>query len=126
MFLVCSCFYEEDERKFTLYLPSKENDNSALIIALPGTSGSVYTFEIDTRLDGLACQKGYAVAYVEAITNKSNKTVQNIWNSGVGETGNDDIGYLKELAKYLQKEYNFDINKMYVCVFLAVALWRIA
>lgn len=111
------CAYIKDQRKFSLYLPSSIQEEIPAILALHGSSRSVYSFKEDTHLDDIACSNGYAVIYVEALPNKIDKTIPTGWNSGVGDTGNDDLGFLRSLAKYTQEEFSFDPNRTYICGF---------
>ncbi|MCR4630547.1 MAG: prolyl oligopeptidase family serine peptidase [Treponema sp.] len=97
------CLYDATKYNFILDLPEETND-APLIFMLHGYGTSAEGFRNTVHLEEAANKLGYAVVYVTGSVG---------WNYGVSSDGNDDIGFLTELADYLQKEFKFDKKRTY-------------
>lgn len=60
---------------------------------------------------------GYAVVYVTGAPSPGDATSANGWNSGVGQSSNDDVGFLCGLVNYLCETYDFDSTRVYAVGF---------
>lgn len=112
-----SCTYGGDTRKFILCLPEKAEGPIPTIFMLHGSGSSASAFRVDTKMDEAACSRGYAVVYLSAAKNKISRTIPPAWNSGIGETGVDDAGFLTALAQYGREAFGFDAQRTYLAGF---------
>lgn len=94
-----SCDYEGTTRSFLEYAPGSEA--RGILFMLHGHASTAEAFRSDVMIDEDACPRGYVTVYVTSDTDS--------WNSGIGDSDSDDIGFLKALAKYMQDKY--DLNK---------------
>ena len=99
-----TCEYMGEKRSFFLQLP-KETKGADLIVMLHGYGSDGDSFANYTKLHDMAIPKGYAVVYPDGMNDPDDSTSSTGWNSGLKETGNDDVGFLSALARYLQDEY---------------------
>ena len=102
--------------EFILDLPA-ETKKAPLILMLHGYGESAQIFRQTVHLEELAVPKGYGVAYVTGAPNPFSTGSSNGWNYGIDEQGNDDVAFLKNLARYLQKEYGFDPDRTFAVGF---------
>ena len=101
-----TCDYNGEKRKFILYVPESAGEGAPLVLMMHGYAGTSKSFMQDTGMNAAADKYGYAVAYPQGIPDKESKGGA-CWNSGLKSSGNDDIGFLVSLAKYLQRTYGF-------------------
>ena len=106
------CLYDGIRHDFIIDLPD-EPEGAPLIVMLPGWGNLAESLRFSTHFSEDANPHGYAVVYVTGARNKYERTGVIGWNSGIAADGNDDVGFLIALAKYLQNKYNFD----YECTF---------
>ena len=93
-------------RTYDLYIPGTQGQQpTALVIDLHGFLVSTTTQRQWSKFDLLAERKGFYVAFPAG--------VQFAWNSRIGWIRNDDVGFLRELAGELVKQYNIDPNRIY-------------
>lgn len=111
-----TCSYENIKHDFIVYLP-EATDNAPFIIMLHGYGESGEGFCNKVHLEEEACERGFAVIYVDGASDPNDATSASGWNSGIGNEGNNDVGFLCSLAKYLQKEYSFSDDRAYVVGF---------
>lgn len=111
-----TCTYDGVEHDFILELP-EDTDGAPLILMLHGYGESAEVFKSRTHMEERACPMGYAVAYVTGAPDPDDRTAGAGWNSGLGDGGNDDVGFLSALAWYLQDEYGLDEKRMYAAGF---------
>lgn len=105
-----TCDYKGIGRSYTMYLP-ENTQNATLVIMLHGYGESAEKSARDTRLHETLVPAGYAVAYVDGISDSDDRTSSSGWNSGIKDTGNDDAGFLSSLARYLQREYSMNTDR---------------
>lgn len=111
-----TCTYENVKHDFIVYLPDN-TENAPFVVMLHGYGDSAEGFCNNVHFEEEACQKGYAVIYVEGATDPNDSTSSKGWNSGISSDGNNDVAFLCSLAKYLEKEYSFSEEKAYAVGF---------
>jgi polyhydroxybutyrate depolymerase len=99
-------------RDYTLYVPEDLVDNAPLVFGLHGYSGNASGFMNYCGLNELADDNKFVVCYPQGTKDRNNI---NHWNARLGISDTDDIGFLSELAGYLQNEYNLDSMRTYSC-----------
>ena len=111
-----TCSFENVKHDFIVYLP-EDSDNAPFIIMLHGYGESGEGFCNKVHLEEEACERGFAVIYVDGASDPNDATSSSGWNSGIGKEGNNDVGFLCSLAKYLQKEYSLSSDRAYAVGF---------
>lgn len=111
-----TCTYDNVKHDFLVYLP-ENTENAPFVIMLHGYGESAEGFCRNVHFEEPACEKGYAVIYVDGATDPNDATSSKGWNSGISSDGNDDVGFLCSLAKYLEKEYSLNEDKAYAVGF---------
>ncbi|MCR5766829.1 MAG: prolyl oligopeptidase family serine peptidase, partial [Treponema sp.] len=116
-----TCSFDGINHDFIIDLPENSQKapqkNTPLVILLPGAGNTAEAFRTTIHFEEKANQRGYAVVYVTGARNKNEPTGPIGWNSGITNDGNDDVGFLVELTKYLQEEYSFDKKRTYAAGF---------
>ena len=110
-----TCDYAGITRSFLEYAPAKAP--KGIILMLHGYGSDAQAFRLSTKLDEEAIKRGFVVIYVTGLKNEQDKTSATGWNSGIGNSTNDDIGFLKELACYFQKKYNLSRQNTFAAGF---------
>lgn len=100
---VFSCEYQGEIREYMEYAPQEAK---GILFMLHGYGSSAQAFDTDIKMEEDALKKGYVVIYVTGATNKNDSTSGAGWNSGIGDSDSDDIGFLKALAGYMQEKYH--------------------
>ena len=111
-----TCTYENVKHDFIVFLPDN-TDGAPFILMLHGYGDSAEGFCGSIHFEEEACEKGYGVIYVEGAPDPNDPTSSRCWNSGIGSGGNNDVGFLCSLAKYLEKEYSFSEDRAYAAGF---------
>ena len=102
--------FEHDgiDRQYLYYEPSNLNENMPLVFVMHGFTGDANSMRNYTGMNQIANQYGFAVCYPRG-TNDSDG--DRFWNVGYDfhqtETVND-VGFLTELAEYLQTTHNLN------------------
>ncbi len=112
-----SCDYNGTTREFIEYGPEDENGVKGVIFMLHGYGSGAENFRLDTKMDEVARERGYVVVYVTGSKNEQDKTSSIGWNSGIGDSSSDDLGYLKSLAGYMQDKYGLTREETFVTGF---------
>ncbi len=112
-----TCDYNGIKRKFVLYIPEGAGAGAPLIFMLHGYGSSAKGFMDFTGMNSAAKSRWFAVVYPQGIRDPGNRTGAACWNSGLTKTGNDDIGFLVALAKYLQQTYGFSESHTFAAGF---------
>ncbi len=102
-----TCSYDGVRHAFIVDLAEKAA-GSPLVLMLHGYGGTGESFRAETAFEKDANPLGYTVVYVTGAPNPYDKTSSNSWNSGIGNSPNQDTGFLIALANYLQQEYCLD------------------
>jgi len=111
-----SCTFDGIKHDFILDLPD-ETKGAPLVVMLHGYGNTAESFRSMVHFEEEANALGYAVVYVTGAVNHGDSTSSIGWNSGISIDGNDDVGFLISLAKYLQEEYSFDENRTFAVGF---------
>lgn len=102
--------FEHDgiDREYIYYQPTTLNDNMPLVFAMHGYTGDANGMRNYTEMNQIADNYGFAVCYPRGTFDSGGNR---FWNVGYAfhqsETVND-IGFLTELAEYLQLTHNLN------------------
>lgn len=110
-----TCLYAGTQRQFSLYAP--ENAPTGILLMLHGYGSTGEDFRLLTKTDAEANARGYAVVYPTGAPTPEDPTSANGWNSGIGVSSSDDIGFLRALARWLQERYGLSRNETYAAGF---------
>jgi polyhydroxybutyrate depolymerase len=99
-------------REYILHIPQNLPDNAPLVLALHGHGSSSEKIMAYSGMSTLADAKGFAVCYPQG---SLDETGVSFWNAELEYKPVDDVGFLTELAKYLQKQYKFSTKNTFVC-----------
>ena len=110
------CTYESVKHDFVLDMPEVV-ENAPLVLMLHGYGESAEGFRQKVAFEKDANAKGYAVCYVTGAPSPEDATSANGWNSGIGVSSNDDVGFLCALANYLCETYKLDSTRVYAVGF---------
>lgn len=111
-----TCEYNGVKRKFLLFAPDAQK-GAPLLIMLHGYGDAADVFAETTGMASAANARGYAVVYPQGLRDPSDKTSAACWNYDGKAEGNDDVGFLSALARYLQRTYGFDKKAAFVTGF---------
>lgn len=98
-----SCMYSGTERRFEEYAP--DGEVRGIILMLHGYGSDGKAFRNDIKIDVPANERGYSVIYVNGLRNPEDAASATGWNSGIGSSPVDDVGFLKALAFFFQAKY---------------------
>lgn len=105
------CIIDGIERMYKLYLPANIKKNAPLVFVLHGYGGS-YNLD-DKGFNEAADRHGFAVCYPQGSKDKRGK---NCWNVGYPFQESmtvDDVSFLCNLAKKLQKEHKLSRKNIF-------------
>ena len=100
------------ERDYILYKPDKLEQNAPLVFVLHGYTSNAETIQWYSGMNNMADASGFAVCYPQGTPDYGGTTH---WNARLSISQTDDIGFLSELAEFLQKEHNLNPGKTFVC-----------
>jgi len=113
--------FQNQERVFTLHIPSSYNGSTAtpLVLFLHGGGGNSQSAQNFTNFNTISDQEGFLVAYPQGgFTAGPNSFV---WADGRGlgadTQGIDDVGFINALVDQLIQDYNVNPAKVYLCGF---------
>jgi len=90
------------------YEPSSLNENMPLVFVMHGFTGDANSIRSYSQMNQIADQYGFAVCYPRGTLDSNG---DRFWNVGYAfhqsETA-DDVGFLTELAEYLQITHNLN------------------
>jgi len=93
------------ERKYLLHLPEGLPDNAPIVFMLHGYRGNAKDYMGELGLNQVADANAFAVCYPQGL--KDREGIPH-WNARLKVSEIDDIGFLSELATYLQKHYKLN------------------
>ena len=111
-----SCSFDGVKHDFVTELP-EETEGAPLVLMLHGYGSTAEAFRTMVHFEKEAVPAGYGIVYVSGAPDPNDATSAGGWNSGIGAEGNDDVGFLVSLAKYLQEQYGFDRDRTYAAGF---------
>lgn len=109
------CSYNGETRSF-LECPT-EGEPRGIIIMLHGSASDGKAFRVYTGMDEPANARGFCVVYVDGVANPEDRSSPSGWNSGIGDSPVDDIGFLRSLAAYLQGRYSLTREETFAAGF---------
>lgn len=107
-----TCGYNGVKRKYILYVSEGLRKNAPLVFMMHGYAGNSKSFAFDTGMNAAADKYGFAIVYPQGIRDPKS-TNGAAWNSGLGSSSNDDVGFLAALARYLQQTYGFNTRETF-------------
>ena len=110
------CSYDGVKHDFIVDTPENPK-GSALVIMLPGAGGTAESFRQSTLFHETACPNGFTVVYVTGAPDPGDPSSSVSWNHNGKKAGNDDVGFLKALASFIQKTFNTDPARCYAAGF---------
>lgn len=105
--------HDNQRRSYYLHIPENLPSNAPLLFVLHGYGDNARRLSRSTLdLNQMADEKGYLVAYPQGSQDLLNQTH---WNAELADnfTRTDDIGFLRELALFLQSEYNLNPTRTF-------------
>lgn len=99
------------ERKYLLYLPKDLPDNAPLVFVLHGYRQDARDYMAEFGMNRVADANGFAVCYPQGAEDFEGMPH---WNARLTISKTDDIGFLSELAAYLQARHKLDPNRTFV------------
>lgn len=99
-------------RKYILYRPQNIERNAPLVFLLHGYYGNDDLAMNSYGMNEVADEFGFAVCYPQGSRDDSGI---NHWNAGLTISDRDDVGFLTELAQFLQIEHRLDVNRTFSC-----------
>jgi polyhydroxybutyrate depolymerase len=100
-------------RTYVLYKPANLPKNVPLVFVLHSYGRYAKNHMQSLQLDNIADINKFMVCYPQGTLDVN--TGKPYWTGGLPSTTIDDVGYLTDLAKYLQSKYNLDSNRTFVC-----------
>ncbi len=94
--------YDGIDRQYIYYEPSELNDNIPLVFVMHGFTGDANDIRNYSEMNQIADEFGFAVCYPRGTMDSNGNR---FWNVGYAFHDNetvDDVGFLTELAEYLQ------------------------
>lgn len=110
------CTYDGVKHDFIVDTP-ENGEGSSLVIMLPGSGGTAESFRQSTLFHDTACPNGYTVVYVTGAQDPADPTSATSWNHNGRKDGNDDVGFLKALASFIQEQYHTDPKRCFAAGF---------
>lgn len=113
--------YQNLDREYILHIPESFDGTSAapLVIFLHGGGGNAESAQGFTNFNTISDENGFIVAYPQASFEASPNSF--VWADGRGlppdSQGIDDVGFIVNLTTELQREYNIDSERVYLCGF---------
>lgn len=111
-----SASFEGVKHDFLLELP-ENYDGAPLIVMLHGYGNSAETMRTQVAIDEDANARGYAVLYVTGAPDPDDTTSSKGWNSGISDSGNNDVDFLCALVNELCNTFSLDSSRVYVVGF---------
>ncbi len=104
--------WDKQQREYFLYIPDYLQENAPLVFVLHGYYGS--GDDMIGILQTQADEHGFAICYPSGLTDNFGT---NHWNANFNTSMStvDDLGFLSNLALYLQAEYNLGPEKTFAC-----------
>lgn len=108
-------------RDFLIHVPKEKSAAAPILIVLHGGMGNAAHIHSVLRLDRVAEEKGFILAYLNG-TKVAERLGDNhhAWNGGGGCCGKayrnnvDDTGYIAGAVAFIAKKYNGDMTRAYV------------
>jgi len=99
-------------REYILHIPNNLPVNAPLVFALHGYGSSSEKIVAYSGMNSISDINGFVVCYPQGLLDEKGKSN---WNARLTFTSTDDVGFLSELAKYLQKQNGLSSKNTFVC-----------
>jgi poly(hydroxyalkanoate) depolymerase family esterase len=99
---------------YKLFVPAGAGPRAPLIVMLHGCTQSPDDFARGTRMNALAREHGYVVAYPAQSKSKNASKCWNWFRSGDQQRGQGEPAILAALTRYLVKAHDLDERRVYV------------
>ena len=99
------------ERKYLLHLPKDLPDNAPLVFLLHGYHGDARDYMGELGMNRVADANRFAVCYPQGAEDHEGTPH---WNARLSISKTEDIGFLSDLAAYLQVRHKLNPNKTFV------------
>jgi polyhydroxybutyrate depolymerase len=103
--------HDGEDRSYFLYLPDNIASGAPLVFVLHGYTSTAAGIIADYGMNDIADANGFAVCYPQGSQDLSGT---NFWNIKFPLETVDDVGFLTNLAGYLQSIYELDASCTYV------------
>ena len=100
------------ERNYFLYKPTDLPANAPLVFVLHGYNSLASVIMEYSQMNVLADSNGFAVCYPQGSDDFFGTSH---WNAQLSISNTDDIGFLSELAIFLQEEHQLDPAQTFAC-----------
>lgn len=104
--------HDNKTRQYILHKSANLPNDAPLVFVLHGYTGSAGGIAGYCGMNSIADANGFAVCYPQGTTDNFNIPH---WNANLSISTTDDIGFLSELAGYLQVQHDFSPKCTYVC-----------
>jgi polyhydroxybutyrate depolymerase len=107
-------------RTFLLHVPPDYSSSQPvpLVVGMHGYTSSAINFEAGSRLSEKADSEGFIIAYPNGLAYPWNASNPQAWNVGAiyeeWTRGTDDVGFIDEMIKMIQRYYSIDASRIYV------------
>ena len=105
--------YDGQNRSYYLFIPDSIQTGAPLVFVLHGYTGSAAGIMNYSGMNNIANNEKFAVCYPQGTIDGSGNA---FWNVGYDFHSNqtvDDVGFIIELAQFLQTEYNLSRNNTF-------------
>tara|TARA_Y100000741_G_C18251429_1_gene557447 strand:+ start:535 stop:1716 length:1182 start_codon:yes stop_codon:yes gene_type:complete len=105
--------FEGLEREYYFYKPDNLDEDAPLIMGFHGYGGSAQSFINYTEFMNYADEYGFAICSPQGTIDDYNTS---FWNVGYSFHDNEivnDVGFVSELARFLQNEYDLSVDKTF-------------
>ena len=99
-------------REYILYKPANLPDDAPLVFVLHGYNSEAAVIMEYSQMNALADSNGFAVCYPQG---RNDFLGTSHWNAHLEISNVDDIGFLSELAFFLQREHQLAPSQTFAC-----------
>lgn len=100
--------HEGVTRQYIYYEPFDLNENMPLVFVMHGYTGDANSMRNYTEMNQIADQYGFAVCYPRGTLDSGGNRFWNVGYAFHGSETVNDVGFLTELAEYLQSTHNLN------------------
>lgn len=100
--------HEGVTRQYIYYEPTELNENMPLVFVMHGYTGDANSMRSYTEMNQIADQYGFAVCYPRGTVDSGGNRFWNVGYAFHGTETVNDVGFLTELAEYLQSTHNLN------------------
>lgn len=111
--------FEHDglQREYLLHIPDSVGEGAPLVISLHNYGANAADYRDEVKLDPVANRNDFIVAYPVGTQDQTGSSFFNPGYSVFPEESVDDIGFVTELALYLQETYSADSERTFAAGF---------